>query len=154
MSRIYISGKITGLEKSEYMKKFAKAQLELISCGYSVINPAAVNSMLPEDTTYEEYMRMSMTMLEMCDGIYMLDNWKDSPGACREHAVAKLKGKKIIYEDGQDPMAYKDMGQPEKCRFYHDSICCYPIDDEPNCPNYPGNEYMQTMYGISSCSIE
>lgn len=96
--RLYISGKITGLEKSEYMKKFANAQLKLISLGYSVINPAAVNSMLPEDTNYDEYMRMSMTMLEMCDGIYMLDNWQDSKGANMELERAKELGLKVYYE--------------------------------------------------------
>ena len=33
-----------------------------------------VNAMLPEDTTYDEYMAMSFAMLDMCDSIYMLDN--------------------------------------------------------------------------------
>ena len=43
---IYISGPITGT--SDYMKRFEKAEKELTENGYSVINPAKVNAMLPE----------------------------------------------------------------------------------------------------------
>lgn len=63
--RIYISGAITGTD--DFMERFAKAQKDLEEQGYSVVNPAAVNSMLPEDTRYEEYMSMSFLMLDMCD---------------------------------------------------------------------------------------
>ena len=48
---IYISGPITGT--SDYMKRFEKAEKELTENGYSVINPAKVNAMLPEDATWE-----------------------------------------------------------------------------------------------------
>ena len=47
---IYISGPITGI--SDYMERFEKAEKELIENGYSVINPAKVNAMLPEDATW------------------------------------------------------------------------------------------------------
>lgn len=99
---LYISGKITGT--TDYMERFAKAQQKLKAQGFSVINPAAVNSMLPEDTPYEDYMKVSFTLLEIADAVYMLEGWEDSPGACREHAVAILKKKKIIYADGKLPM--------------------------------------------------
>ena len=33
---------------------------------------------LPIETTWEEYMQMSMTMLKMCNAIYMLKGWEDS----------------------------------------------------------------------------
>lgn len=148
---IYISGKITGT--TDYMERFAKAQKKLEEQGFSVINPAAVNSMLPTDTPYENYMKVSFTLLDMAGVIYMLSGWEDSPGACREHAVAILKKKKIIYADGKLPMKYSEMEQPEKCRFYHDTVCCYPIDDEPNCPNYPENELEWHLYGGTTCKI-
>lgn len=56
--RIYISGAITGT--SDYIERFANAQSELREHGWSVINPAAVNSAMPNDTTYEEYMKMAL----------------------------------------------------------------------------------------------
>ena len=61
--KVYISGPITGTK--DYMEKFAKAEEVLKSKGYSVINPAKVNAQLPEDTTYEQYMQMSITMMNM-----------------------------------------------------------------------------------------
>ena len=56
---IYISGPITGT--SDYMKRFEKAEKELTENGYSVINPAKVNAMLPEDATWEEYIKVSVS---------------------------------------------------------------------------------------------
>ena len=56
---IYISGPITGT--SDYMKRFEKAEKELTENGYSVINPAKVNAMLPEDATWEEYICLLYT---------------------------------------------------------------------------------------------
>ena len=84
--KLYVSGPITGTK--DYLKKFKEAEEVLKGKGHSVINPAAVNSMMPVDTTYEEYMKMSMTMLEMCDGIVLLDGWQGSRGANREYGYA------------------------------------------------------------------
>lgn len=95
--RIYISGAIAGTD--DYLERFAKAQKELEEEGYSVVNPAAVNSMLPEDTGYEEYMRMSFLMLDMCDSIYMLDGWSKSCGANREYGYAIAMDKMIVFEN-------------------------------------------------------
>lgn len=148
MSRIYISGAITGTD--DYMERFKAVEDMLKADGHMVYNPAHANSFMPEGTTYEEYMKVSFLLLDMADTIYMLKGWENSPGACREHAIASFRKKKIIYEDEIQPLDYKDMGQPDKCRFYHNSVCCYPIEDEPNCPNYPGNEGL----GNTICSIE
>lgn len=91
MARIYISGGIT--EVKDYMHHFEGAQNILESQGYDVINPAAVNALLPESTTYEEYMGMSETMLDMADEVYMLIGWEDSKGATWElqHAISEKK---------------------------------------------------------------
>lgn len=69
--RVYISGPITGTD--DYMERFAKVEEKLKKAGHSVMNPAKLNSVMPEDTTYEEYMRMSFAMLDMCGAIYMMD---------------------------------------------------------------------------------
>lgn len=94
--RVYISGAITGT--TDYLQRFAKAEEELTQQGYSVINPAKVNAQMPDDTTYEEYMQMSFTMLDMCDYIYMLKGWNTSRGANRELDYALGKDKVIMYE--------------------------------------------------------
>ena len=97
--RIYISGKITGLDKRNYMQHFSNAEIRLTEKGHSVINPAAVNSMLPEDTDYDEYMKMSMLMLSFCDTIYMLNNYKESLGAMKEYQYAWEHGYTIMFEE-------------------------------------------------------
>lgn len=94
--RVYISGAITGT--TDYLQRFAKAEEELTKQGFSVINPAKVNAQMPGDTTYEEYMQMSFTMLDMCDYIYMLKGWNTSRGANRELGYALGKSKNIMYE--------------------------------------------------------
>ena len=94
--KVYISGPITGTK--DYMSRFSTAHLSLARQGYSVVNPAMVNAMLPEDTTHKEYMDMSFVMLDMCDTIYMLDNWEQSKGACMEFERAVNNGLNIIYQ--------------------------------------------------------
>lgn len=96
MKRVYISGPITGT--TDYMERFAKAEKELTARGYSVVNPAKVNGQLPDDTTYEEYMKMSICMLKMCDYIYMMRGWRKSNGARVEHMAACNIGITVLME--------------------------------------------------------
>lgn len=97
-NHIYISGKITGLKRNKYLRIFKKAENKLYKLGYVPINSAKVNDMLPKDTTYNEYMDMSMCMLSFCDSIYMLKGWECSNGAIIEHKYALDNNYKIIYE--------------------------------------------------------
>ena len=94
--KVYISGAITGT--NDYMERFAKAEEQLANDGFVVVNPARVNAQLPESTSYEEYMKMSFCMLEMCDAIYMLKGWRVSCGANRELGYAMAKDMVILYE--------------------------------------------------------
>ena len=94
--KVYISGAITGTD--DYMERFARAEKELTEQGYSVVNPAKVNAQLPEDTTYEEYMKMSLCMIDMCESIYMLKGWEKSCGANREYGYALAKDMIIMHE--------------------------------------------------------
>ena len=93
MQKIYIAGKITGEEN--YRQKFKAAQDELEARGYRAMNPA----ILPPGFDYEDYMRICFAMIDVCDAVYMLDNWRDSPGAMREHEYASRAGKDIVYEE-------------------------------------------------------
>lgn len=89
--RVYISGKITGLPERKYKKLFSNAEALLLSKGYDVINPAALDE--AEDTTdwaWEDYMRRDIKLLCGCDYIYLLPNWRDSQGARLEYMVADM----------------------------------------------------------------
>lgn len=91
--RIYISGPITGIEN--YWDKFKDAEVELVEKGYKVINPACIDDVM-QGGTWEEYMKVDMCLLSMCDAIYMLDGWETSCGANREYGYAMGKGMEIL----------------------------------------------------------
>ena len=93
---IYISGKITGTD--DYLQRFERAENHLNNSDIlDIINPAKVNSFLPE-LSYSHYIKISLCMLEMCDTIYMLKGWEDSTGAKLEWEFAKANNYKIMYE--------------------------------------------------------
>ena len=95
--RVYISGAITGT--TDYLQRFAKAEDELTKKGFSVINPAKVNAQMPDDTTYEEYMKMSFCLLSLCDVAYFLNGWRNSNGANKEYRYALEHSIKAIFEE-------------------------------------------------------
>lgn len=93
---IYISGPVT--DHDDYLTKFKEAEAKLIKQGYSVINPAEINSNLPKVFDYEDYMDIDMVMLGKARSIYMLDGWRESLGANREYGYALGMGYEIIFE--------------------------------------------------------
>lgn len=95
MEKIYISGKITGIE-NEAPKLFARAEYLFLSQGYDVINPITLNH--NHNLSWLNYMRVDVVALVYCDSIYMLDNWLYSKGAIVEYKIAKMLGLKIKYE--------------------------------------------------------
>jgi len=111
--KVYISGPITGT--TDYMERFAEAQKYLESKGCTVINPALVNSNLPKDTKYREYMLMSLLMLSMCDHIYLLRGYEKSAGARMELSKARELGIKTLYEQTPEDM-YPSELTPEETR--------------------------------------
>lgn len=102
MCRVYLSGPITG--KKDYKQAFFHAELEMLRIGYEVVNPARLDSCLPE-LRHEEYMRIDIALLSVCDMIAMLPGWRDSKGAKMEYEYASTHGMKIIYlgSDGRKP---------------------------------------------------
>ena len=47
---------------------------------------------------YAEILLEDLKLLSECDAIFMLDGWKDSPGARTEHAFAVALGLVVQYE--------------------------------------------------------
>lgn len=91
--KVYISGPITGT--TDYLERFRKAERKLYAAGHSVMNPARVNLNMPVGTTHQEYMKMAICMLGMCDAIFLLDGWAQSAG-CNEEVAYALQHKIII----------------------------------------------------------
>lgn len=94
--RFYISGGITGCVG--YMERFNQAEELIKQTGHTAVNPAKVNSYLPEDTQWDDYMKVSFAMLSTCDTIYLLDGWSKSKGATKELYYALSHNYQIIEE--------------------------------------------------------
>lgn len=99
--RVYISGKITGIE-ADARVLFLAAELRLLGLGFEVVNPMG----LPHghDGSWESFMREDLKAMCDCGVIYMLRNWRESRGAIIEHSIALLLGMVVLYEvsDGQN----------------------------------------------------
>ena len=95
--KIYIAGKITGMERAETVAKFEKARAALAAQGHSVFVP----TVLPEcdDVPHEDYLHICFAMIDICDAIYMLSDWQQSIGARHECQYAADWGKRILYQD-------------------------------------------------------
>jgi hypothetical protein len=100
MKRIYISGKISGLDILEAARNFQEAESYLIINyeNIDVVNPMR-ESPYEKDKTWEQYMLEDINLLFSCDSIFMLENWKSSKGARIEHNIAVEMGKIILYQN-------------------------------------------------------
>lgn len=94
--RIYISGAITG--DKDYLEKFTSIEKSLTKRGFKVINPAKLAGIMPSDATHEDYMTVCVSLLHLCDAIYVLKDWVKSEGAKEEIEVAKKLRIKIYYQ--------------------------------------------------------
>lgn len=80
---VYISGPITGIE--DYKERFAAAGDLLLEKGYTVINPANLDTVLKgQEANYGNYLKADMRLLQLADAILMLPGWEHSLGARTE----------------------------------------------------------------------
>ena len=92
--KIYISGAISN--NPNYNEDFERAEKQLKYDGYEVINPTMVE--LPPSCTHADYMKVDFALLDLADGIYLLNNYEQSKGACMEYGYALAKDMIIMYE--------------------------------------------------------
>jgi len=95
MDKIYLSGRITGIEK-EAPALFKAAEEEVKALGYEPVNPFTISP--EEGKTWVEYMRDDIKALCDCKAIYLLSNWEDSKGAKAELTVANILGLTVHYQ--------------------------------------------------------
>ena len=95
--KIYISGKISGLDPVEAKKNFIKAELRLKLQGHEVMSPKGIMDFAGFE--HEDYMHVCKAMIDVCDAIYMLANWQASKGSREELCYAREWRKQVLWED-------------------------------------------------------
>lgn len=129
--KVYIAGKVTGLEKAEVFKKFNESVSQLKKQGYITMSPAVLAS--NGGFEHSDYMHVCFAMIDVCDAVYMQKDWRNSKGARMELQYARKFKKKNFYEDestrgnsGQGQKEWNCMArtsgnksEEEKCRFRH-----------------------------------
>ena len=98
--KIYISGKISGMNRFRSKLLFRNAQRYLEGKGYEVINPwknQDIQDVVDMGGDYTAILLECLNVLGSCDAIYMLDNFMESRGAKAEHAFAIACGIKVYY---------------------------------------------------------
>ena len=78
--RIFLSGPITGTDDAKSRFDAAARKVRKEHPEATVVNPYYAGWMLP-DGEHEEYMRITLVLLDMCDAIYMMHGWEQSHGA-------------------------------------------------------------------------
>jgi len=96
--KVYISGKITGLDISDAENKFIESADFLEKQGHEPINPFLLSEYHP-DKTWKDYMLDDIKGLFDCDAIFMQKDWGQSKGARVEYAIARELGLQVLHED-------------------------------------------------------
>ena len=111
MKRIYVAGKynddnVIGVLNN--IKKGTKKCVEILKKGDIPFCPwLDFQFQWYGDLTAEEFRKYSMSWLEVCDILYVLNNWETSGGTKAEIKRAEELGIPIIYEAGLKGVKYQ-----------------------------------------------
>ncbi len=94
--RCYIAGKIGGLSIEDVKFNFDEAKHIVGQMGFEPVSPID----LPHEhgKTWEEYMREDLRAMLTCNFVYVLNNWRTSPGATIEVKTAMSLGINIVFQ--------------------------------------------------------
>ena len=100
MQKVYISGRMSGLARKDYMAVFNKAEELIRARGYKVVNPARLPicrwPWLYRLLGYRIALLTDLYMLMRCDRIYKLPGWRESRGANIEGCTAYHFGVRLM----------------------------------------------------------
>lgn len=87
---LYISGPVSGVPDFEKYFNMAKEIIE--SYGHESLSVLDCSAFKHDSFKWSDCMKFCIEMLEKCDGIVMLPDWRTSVGATIEQAWAKKIG--------------------------------------------------------------
>lgn len=109
MKTVYLSGPMTGIEDFNH-PAFNDAANVLRAAGYSVINPAEINT--DTSKSWEQCIRADLRELCECESICLLPGWEKSSGAHLELHMAHRMGMDVLF--------YAEMFVPQNEDHSHD----------------------------------
>ena len=92
-TKVFISGKISGLEYYVAYGKFSNAERMLQQMGYATVNPMKI---CKKNWSWLRCMIKCLWAIMWCKKVYQLEDWKDSKGARIEYRWAKFLRKRIL----------------------------------------------------------
>jgi hypothetical protein len=102
--RIYIAGKITGLDPAEAERLFTEAETAIEKAGHMPLNPLKLVDQAP-GRHYNEYLADALNiLLKQGEAIWLLDNWQHSKGALIEHRIARMLDIPRYYQELDDEL--------------------------------------------------
>ncbi|ELF09268.1 TPA: DUF4406 domain-containing protein [Escherichia coli] len=91
---VFIAGPMTGYQ--DYNRAEFDAEASVLSDrGFTVLNPA----ILPDGLEHQQYLAITLAMLEQADAVFLLNGWEKSTGATREFDRACELGLLFLYQD-------------------------------------------------------
>lgn len=92
MYKLYLSTAMTGKPDHGY-GQLNDAAAKLRKAGYAVTNPAELDEGDPNTLRWGACIIRDLQWLDTCDGIVLLEGWRESPGARIECQFALREGK-------------------------------------------------------------
>ncbi|WP_347253481.1 DUF4406 domain-containing protein [Leminorella grimontii] len=117
---IFISGPMTGLPEFN-RPAFNEAATTLRNRSFIVLNPA----IFPDGLTHDQYLAMSLSMLDQADAIYLLKGWEKSKGAVMEFDRAKQRDLLFMYEDMNVFRMAAARSRRQHGKEYEENSSCY-----------------------------
>lgn len=108
---IYIAGKITGLSGEEAEANFMWAEMRIAETGHTPLNPLKLVDQGETNAdgtprTYGDQLTDALRiMLNEANGVYFLDNWRDSDGARIESFTCQIRRIPRYYDIDELPKA-------------------------------------------------
>lgn len=95
--KVYLGGKVSGLEPHEFHAKFEKCREEIrghVPEDCEILIPV---DLCNDDWDWDTCMNVCLQHLKECDLLVLMNDWVDSRGAKEEHAFAKQNNIPIWY---------------------------------------------------------
>ena len=116
--KVYISGKMRGMDEKDSRRLFSEAKKYLEQQGYEAINPWDLEGeKMKVCHEWADFIIYDLHILKKCDMIFMLQNWYDSWGAQVEYAFANGHGIKVEYQKFQGTLEEQSEAARQKCEL-------------------------------------